>query len=112
MTRYEKAKELLRAVQAEVEAALDEQIEQCAHPIHMVVEADHYSGLLYVDGPFRVCRACGLAEEGWGCGYWKLDFGYREAIPRMDRDSARRYVTRFFTQEAMNTLRYGNRVKA
>jgi hypothetical protein len=44
---------------------------ECLHT--SVVEADYESpswGPAYP--PFRVCKNCGLAEKGWGCGYQVL----------------------------------------
>jgi hypothetical protein len=32
--------------------------------------------------PFRVCRTCGYAEQGWGCGYKNLAGAATASMPR------------------------------
>lgn len=54
----------------------------------------------------RVCTDCGYAEEGWGCGFWKLRTDYGVDIPSMSRDAAFKFVRKFWTQDAMNEIRY------
>lgn len=80
---------------------------ECKHP--NILEAEYQSDTLggcYHTPPFHVCVDCGLAEEGWGCGYWRLDT--RGEVPRISREKARRdYVLTFRTQEQMNKERYG-----
>lgn len=42
----------------------------CKHPKDKIV-GYKYKDYKYLDParPYRVCSECGLAEEGWGCGY-------------------------------------------
>lgn len=82
----------------------------CEHPHNEVVEGKCRPGnhLRLTLPPFRVCRRCGYAEEGWGCGYWLMT--YPEAVPEMDRESAKKLVRRIVTQSDMDSLgRYGKR---
>jgi hypothetical protein len=48
---------------------------ECPHPLEQIREAPHLTdplGMNFHRAPFRVCLDCGLAEEGWGCGYHGL----------------------------------------
>lgn len=42
--------------------------------------------------PFAVCKDCGYAEEGWGCGYDKLGWRNGKKPVRVDRDEARKFI--------------------
>lgn len=56
--------------------------------------------------PFRVCRECGYAEQGWGCGYWKLN-GPGPDTPQLPERVCSSLVTiRVLSQEEMNNVRY------
>jgi len=81
---------------------------RCQHRVNEVVEGDYKAYDYSTDPPFRVCTVCGYAEQGWGCGYWKLNYGSRE-IPTIPRSEAQKYIRKFFTQDQMNELRYGRR---
>ena len=61
----------------------------CSHPASEVIEGEYKSGHYFTSPPFRVCKLCGYAEEGWHCGYWKLSDGY---IPSVSREYAMKYV--------------------
>lgn len=109
MTRAQ-IEELDREIQAlkdDREARLLELQAGCDHPVDDIFEVDYRDGgiLFSATPPFRVCRKCGYAEEGWHCGYWKLDT--REEVPTISREKARRdYVLKFYTQEQMNEERF------
>jgi hypothetical protein len=56
--------------------------------------------------PFRVCVACGYAEEGWGCGYHLLgknDYGTK-ALCR--NEALKHVVGRIRTQGELNAIRF------
>lgn len=80
----------------------------CKHPIDAIVEAP-YQGCEHLNSlpPFRVCRDCGYAETGWGCGYWLLASGVYDGLIELDRIVAMKLVTlRILTQDDMNALRF------
>lgn len=83
----------------------------CKHPVDEWLETPYYSGgpYGYSSGELRVCKLCGYAEEGWGCGFWKLK-GYGLDIPVISRDAARKkYILKLYSQRDLNELRYPNR---
>lgn len=52
---------------------IDKTIAGCEHPLNAIRELPYKSYALFpADPPYLVCTACGLTEEGWGCGYKKL----------------------------------------
>jgi hypothetical protein len=79
---------------------------KCSHPAGEILEAEYANGNYFTSPPFRVCKLCGYAEEGWHCGYWKL----REdsAVPSVTRHAAMEYVIGgVITQKELNKKRYG-----
>lgn len=103
----------LKARQNKLDKDKEELITQtqnkCKHPANEIVEGDYrsYQYLDRTDPPFRVCRACGYAEEGWGCGYWKL--GKYSSVPRLSHDDAWKFILKFYSQEKLNELRFGRK---
>lgn len=81
--------------------------EACPHPLHEIVEGSYAPSGIIVGpyAPFRVCRRCGYAEEGWGCGYLKLAPDTHD-IPSLPRDTAQKYVLKKLSQRQMNEVRY------
>jgi hypothetical protein len=71
-----------KARQKYLQTLFDVQL-NCTH--EHVVEADHkpsiYGGAL---PPLKVCRTCGMSEDGWGPGYQVL----KAAAVRVPRDTA------------------------
>jgi hypothetical protein len=73
-----------------------EQIQKSCKHEHMV-ERDHYT-IISTFPPARVCKDCGLAEEGWGCGYQRLRVkdeysdALRERIPTVSKERFNTYV--------------------
>ena len=54
----------------------------------------------------RVCMLCGYAEEGWGCGFWKLRYNY-EPVVKLPRELLfQKYVKKFWTQDMLNEVRF------
>lgn len=93
--------------------AIQELQSLCTHPLESVVEGEYESdplGGCWHSAPFRVCRACGYAEQGWGAGFWKLSNNY-SGVPMLQREEARKLIVGpIVTQEMMGTLgRYGKR---
>lgn len=67
IVRFRGLEERFIAMKSEYERArVDAQL-ACVH--EHLLEAPHYDGIVFNRPPFRVCTDCGLAEEGWGCGY-------------------------------------------
>lgn len=107
MNQLDEIKELdqrindLRSIRAEKLAIIQS---ECRH--NNILEVEYKSGNFFgAFPPFRVCVDCGLAEEGWHCGYYKLNT--REEVPRISREKARRdYVLTFRTQEEINKERF------
>jgi hypothetical protein len=101
MTSVSRAKKAYdRAVEAEAKirtrrkSALLSLIEACAHST--VLEGDYKpSNFLSSMPPFRVCTLCGLAEEGWGCGYSLLQDRSDRSVEATHRDTARKKVVVF-----------------
>lgn len=73
---------------------------ECKH--EDVVEHPDSHGKFIVSPPYRVCRTCGYAEEGWGCGYWKLAPRVFE-VPHLSREAAWKFVRgKIWTQDEMS----------
>jgi len=55
-----------------IQKIIDETVCNCKHPKESIRELSDTEacGL-----PWLICMDCGLAEEGWGCGYKKLRHG-------------------------------------
>jgi hypothetical protein len=66
----------LNQLSAALVNALDAYQRACPHPTDLVFQGECYRS----DPPFRVCQACGYAEEGWGHGYTKLTICYDHNI--------------------------------
>jgi hypothetical protein len=70
---------------------------ECKHPnvLECAYTEMHYGNCL---PPRRVCKDCGLAEDGWGCGFQKLRqpdeyrTSLRERIPLVSRDRVQFYT--------------------
>ncbi len=79
---------------------------ECSHPSDGCVEGEYEpgTGWGYARPPFAVCTACGYAEVGWGCGYWRLGGRGKRLIPRVE---ARRLVRGTIkTQDQLSAVRY------
>ena len=87
---------------AERDRLIKEHTDSCLHLEVYIVEGR------YTDyaRPFRVCRMCGYAEEGWGSGYWKLKT--KDEVPELGRDAAWKFVRRFLDQGEQSRLRRGS----
>ena len=73
----------------------------CKHPKDKIVGYKYkdysYLGAL---SPYRVCSECGLAEEGWGCGYKILQPDcYDIETESRDSDNRIRHVEYFSQNE-------------
>lgn len=85
-------------------------MDKCTHPFDAIREGRYIPAGNWGSATpdMRVCTDCGYAEEGWGCGYWKLNVDYtlRDSIPQISRDEAFKHVRKFWTQEAMSQHRF------
>ncbi|RKZ95081.1 MAG: hypothetical protein DRQ40_04490 [Gammaproteobacteria bacterium] len=98
--KLREAKENLKAARMEVQKS-------CEHPDEEVVEGK-YEPCSYANAtpPFRVCKLCGYAEQGWGCGYWKLGHGLY-SIPIVSRSEAFEFVSGgIIRQDQLSEVRY------
>ena len=84
---------------------------ECDHPLAEVREIDYvpskYGSTIL---PYRLCLRCGYAEEGWGCGYWRL-CNSKIALekgdpPGMKREESRKYIRTFLSQRQMSEMRF------
>ena len=100
-----KIKEAVRYFEREAKTQIDLLQKQCKHPRELIVEGEFIPSGAYCHAspPFRVCTACGYAEEGWHCGYWKLD-GNCNCV---DREEAMKYVVTFIGNEKLADMRFG-----
>ena len=115
----EKVREILREVwdlegiilkaQADLKGRVKRMQELCTHPREFLVDAKYESGEFSTQRPFRVCRECGYAEEGWGSGYWKLHPNLRDEIPELSRQIAYKLVRTFVDQEEQWKIRRGEK---
>lgn len=79
----------------------NELFETCTHPKDETLEGE-WKRMEWGDSfpPFRVCKPCGYAEEGWGTGYQKLNYDSNEIL-HVKREEAERYIRWFFSQEKL-----------
>lgn len=84
-----------------------ELFETCTHPKEEILEGE-FSGSVHVLPPFRVCKTCGYAEEGWDRGYLKLDYQDNE-VSHISRQEAEKYVRRLFTQDELSVRRFNEK---
>lgn len=77
---------------------------KCPHPAEEIFEVP-YEGEYFVLRPFRVCTLCGLGEEGWGCGYFKLDTS-KKVYEVKNRETAMSQVLKFYRQSDLNEIRF------
>lgn len=99
--KIKKAIERVISAKSAYSAAVYDVVSKCKH--ENVAECDYMpSGWLPALAPERVCLDCGLAEEGWGCGYQLLTS--RHTV-RIDREELWKLVTvRFFQDEDIPRL--------
>ena len=67
---------------------------KCKHPPLMIRETPQTP-------PFRVCMECGYAEQGWGCGYWKLDHVPYDEVAEQ-RNAIKYVLGRVHSQEELS----------
>lgn len=111
---YEEADKKAKPYEDEIER-LENIIAKCPHPENYIVEGAYISGSLcsYTGDvstpPFRVCSLCGYAEEGWGCGYYKLAPN-NYSMKSIDRNTARKFVKRgILSQEELSNIRFNRK---
>jgi len=119
LARIRELEAKLKELASQKEAAVLALQERCKHPRELAIDGvsvpSHFGGMLF--RPFRVCRLCGYAEEGWGAGYWKLSKepgspATNSTIPELSHDEAWKHVRTFVTQDQMALLgRYGERAR-
>jgi hypothetical protein len=94
LARWQKMQQRIKTLEEASADLLKELQQECPHPLEAIVEAPHrsYQYLERSTPPFRVCRACGLAEEGWGCGYRLLAPRNYSSVPELSREAAQNLV--------------------
>lgn len=101
------------AMSIKIEALETRLMDKCPHHYDSLREGTFVSsgGFGSATPPLRVCIDCGYAEEGWGCGYWKLSTSWElnDAIPKLTRDEAFKFVRRFWTQDMMDMVRFSKK---
>lgn len=96
----------LKAEREELISALQK---ACKHDT--IYEVDYIPSRFFnATPPFRVCKDCGYAEQGWNCGYWKLDT--KEAVPIIRDEQGQKYVLKFYTQDKLSEIKYGKKAEA
>ncbi len=58
-----------------IQKVIDDTICSCKHPKESIRELPSLDTGHGYQFPFLICTDCGLAEEGWGCGYKSLKHG-------------------------------------
>lgn len=77
----------------------------CPHPTSEILEGEYKRGHYFTSPPFRVCKLCGYAEDGWHCGYWKLQDN--DPVPSVSREMAMKYVIGgVLSQEELSKKRF------
>lgn len=68
-TELAELEESINLLRSEYKMLLIEVQATCSH--EHVVERDYFKIAPWMDAhrPVRICKECGLCEEGWGCGY-------------------------------------------
>lgn len=101
-------KEESAQLNAKIDKLNDKLMTKCPHPIESLREGEYEKAGNWGSAtpPMRVCTDCGYAEEGWGCGYWKLDTDYNVAVPKLSRDEAFKHVRKFLPQYKMDEIRF------
>lgn len=64
---------------------IEKATQSCSHPVEAVVELPYESHAYGSERPWLLCKACGLTEEGWGCGYKKLRHAEFKDVPKISR---------------------------
>lgn len=114
MTKVEKLKEEINSIEIKIielnklrDIQLKLLFKTCKHPKDQVVEGDvlRFTYIGSIHPPFRVCKQCGYAETGWGCGYYKLNWP-RSKILTIQRDVAERFVRRKVSQDEMWKMKH------
>lgn len=92
-SEYNRARDAVAAACAHQKACLEALQGWCDHPLDCLLEAPGVDGIENWNGlpPFRVCRQCGLMEDGYM--YKKLGQDAYD-LPRVSRDDAIRMVPR------------------
>lgn len=96
LQRFRRLDARLRKLETEHATALRQLQKTCKHANK--VECNYQVASWCSLQPMRVCKDCGLFEEGWGCGYQKLrhpnEYGdsCREDIPLVSRDTVIKYM--------------------
>lgn len=74
-TRYQECSASLREAETSVKTLRAATVDAlcafqsaCPHPVDCVLQGESVG----IVAPFRVCSACGYAEQGWGAGYTRL----------------------------------------
>ena len=100
--------EKVKAIQDKREQLIRDAMLNCKHPIEEVIEGDYESTMFSTWAPFRVCKICGYAEEGWGSGYTRLHGNVysHDILCEVKRRYAEKFVIKKFSQNDQYVMRY------
>jgi hypothetical protein len=68
---------------------IDKTIKECEHPLAAIRELPYkppINSFFTAEPPHLVCTACGLSEQGWGCGYKKLKHADNKNVKQITRE--------------------------
>lgn len=103
------------ALAVKIESLETRLMAKCPHHVDSLREGrfveQSSSGFGRATPPMRVCIDCGYAEEGWGCGYWKLETSWQlnDSVPKLEQSEAFKFVRRFWTQDMMDMVRFAKK---
>lgn len=100
LVRIKAREQSLARIRQEIEELTKKLFDSCSHPHEATVEGDYTEWFR----PFRVCRICGYAEQGWNVGYWKLNAPYG-TVPTLSREEAWKFVRKHFSQDELWEMR-------
>lgn len=87
MVRLQEIKDMIFSLTEEAQRVMEHVVDVCDHPKDRICELNyrpetHYS---YASPPWRICKKCGLTEEGWG-SYKHLAPGDYSEFPRISQN--------------------------
>lgn len=84
-SRIEALEADIKAMQAEQQRLVAELQCSCSHPDIVELPFEDSTWCSHAKPPVRVCKTCGLCEQGWGCGHQLLHLGDKEYVVRLTK---------------------------